>query len=162
MSEAKMIPLSEFHLLGEREKMFLEVFSIGGISTMQDHLPRTMNLSEGDDIIVSVIIASRKSEFFATLEAINVRSADETVDGILSKMHMMLGDELGWADSIAGAVSIMAGIVPEEADFHFHESEGVVGLFTETYGFYVVRTGHALSADPNALNLPSVPPTVKH
>lgn len=111
MSEAKMIPLSEFHLLGEREKMFLEVFSIGGISTMQDHLPRTMNLSEGDDIIVSVIIASRKSEFFATLEAINVRSADETVDGILSKMHMMLGDELGWADSIAGAVSIMAGIV---------------------------------------------------
>lgn len=92
MSEAKMIPLSEFHLLGEREKMFLEVFSIGGISTMQDHLPRTMNLSEGDDIIVSVIIASRKSEFFATLEAINVRSADETVDGILSKMHMMLGE----------------------------------------------------------------------
>ena len=142
--------------------MFLVVFSIGGISTMQDHLPRTMNLPEGDDIIVSVIIASRKSEFFATLEAINVRSADETVDGILSKMHMMLGDELGWADSIAGAVSIMAGIVPEEADFHFHESEGVVGLFTETYGFYVVRTGHALSADPNALNLPSVSPTVKH
>lgn len=162
MSEAKMIPLSEFHHLGEREKMFLEVFSIGGIRTMQDHLPRTMNLSEGDDIIVSVIIASRKSEFFATLEAINVRSADETVDGILSKMHMMLGGELGWADSIAGAVSIMAGIVPEEADFHFHESEGVVGLFTETYGFYVVRTGHALAADPNALNIPSVPPTVKH
>lgn len=117
--------------------MFLEVFSIGGISTMQDHLPRTMNLSEGDDIIVSVVIASRKSEFFATLEAINVRSADETVDGILSKMHMMLGGELGWADSIAGAVSIMAGIVPEKADFHFHESEGVVGLFTETCGFYV-------------------------
>lgn len=158
-----LISLGDFHTLGEREKMFLEVFSIGGFSTLRDHLPRTMNLSEFGPIVASVVIVSPESQFHNDLIPKNTYTpvSHDEMRSFISKMYEMLGVHDGWQLSINAAVGLMAGLDGEKAVLSYHESEGVLGVFGTLYGFYLIRAGHPLAADPNALDIPSTPKT-KH